>query len=114
MDQDDEQGDESLDLSSSPHDAFFKSVFSEPEYAVGFLSRRLPPAISAAADWGSLQVLPGSFVKSSLSQVHSDLVFSLQIGSTSRHSWPFHRACPAGSEGGATCGGVPVPGGPTA
>jgi predicted transposase/invertase (TIGR01784 family) len=80
MDQDDGHGDESLDLSSSPHDAFFKSVFSDPEYAVGFLRRRLPPAISAAADWGSLQVLPGSFVKSSLSQVHSDLVFSLQIG----------------------------------
>ena len=72
------RSDDSLDLSSSPHDAFFKSVFSEPEYAVGLFRKHLPPAITAAADWDGLQVLPGSFVKSRLSQVHSDLLFSLE------------------------------------
>ena len=72
--------DEPLDLSGSPHDAFFKSVFSEPEYAVGFFRKHLPPGISEGADWDGLQVVPGSFVKSRLSQVHSDLLFSLKIG----------------------------------
>ena len=54
--------------------------YSEPEYAVGFFRKHLPPGISAAADWDGLQVIPGSFVKSRLSQVHSDLLFSLEIG----------------------------------
>lgn len=31
-------------------------------------------------DWNSLVVLPGSFVKTSLQQVHSDLLFSVRIG----------------------------------
>ena len=80
METDEGSTEDSLDLSSSPHDAFFKSVFSEPEYAVGFFRKHLPPAISAAADWDGLQVIPGSFVKSQLSQIHSDLLFSLEIG----------------------------------
>ena len=80
MGKDDGSTQEPLDLSGSPHDAFFKSVFSEPEYAVGFFRKHLPPAIVAAADWDGLQVIPGSFVKSQLSQVHSDLLFSLEIG----------------------------------
>jgi predicted transposase/invertase (TIGR01784 family) len=69
-----------LDLSAHPNDAFFKSVFSEPGQAVAFFRRHLPPAIAAHIDWQTLEVLPGSFVKTSLQQVHSDLLFSVIIG----------------------------------
>lgn len=47
------RGDLSPGLIGNPHDAFFKSVFSEPEHAVGFLALR--------------QIcITGSFIKCSL------------------------------------------------
>jgi predicted transposase/invertase (TIGR01784 family) len=61
------------------HDGFFKAVFTQPEYATAFFKSHLPPAITASIDWFTLAVLPSSFVKSSLQQVHSDLLFSCRI-----------------------------------
>jgi predicted transposase/invertase (TIGR01784 family) len=71
---------EDLNPAAHTNDGFFKAVFSQPEYAVAFFRSHLPPAIAAETDWGSLAVVPGSFVKSSLQQVHSDLLFSVRIG----------------------------------
>jgi len=62
------------------NDGFFKAVFSQPEHAIAFFKSHLPPAITERMDWPSLAVLPGSFVKASLQQVHSDLLFSVRIG----------------------------------
>ena len=62
------------------NDGFFKAVFSQPEHATAFFKSHLPPAIAEKIDWPSLVVLPGSFVKSSLQQVHSDLLFSVRSG----------------------------------
>ena len=62
------------------NDGFFKAVFSQPEHATAFFKSHLPPAIAAKIDWPSLVFLPGSFVKSSLQQVHSDLLFSVRSG----------------------------------
>lgn len=71
---------EDLTPAAHTHDGFFKAVFSQPEHAASFFKSHLPTGIVAAADWPSLQVLPGSFVKSSLQQAHSDLLFSVRIG----------------------------------
>ena len=70
------------DLITAAHtnDGFFKAIFSQPEHATAFFRSHLPPEIVAQIDWPSLLVLPGSFVKSSLQQVHSDLLFSVRIG----------------------------------
>ncbi len=68
------------DLTTHPNDAFFKAIFSEPEHATAFFKSHLPPAIAARIDWPSLVVIPTSFVKSSLHQVHSDLLFSVHLG----------------------------------
>ncbi len=54
------------------HDGFFKAVFAQPEHATAFFKSHLPPEIVARIDWPSLVVLPGSFIKSSLQQVHAD------------------------------------------
>jgi predicted transposase/invertase (TIGR01784 family) len=75
-----EEPEASLSPAVHTNDGFFKSVFSEPEYATAFFKNHLPPAIVASIDWSSLTVLPGSFVKTSLQQVHSDLLFSVHIG----------------------------------
>lgn len=63
-----------------PHDAFFKDVFSDSKHAIAFFQGHLPATVAAKTDWSSLTVLPGSFVKSNLQQIHSDLVFSVRIG----------------------------------
>ena len=73
-----------MEESSTPaahtHDGFFKAVFSQPEQATAFFKSHLPADISARVDWSSLVALPGNFVKTSLQQVHSDLLFSVVIG----------------------------------
>ncbi|MEX1049559.1 MAG: Rpn family recombination-promoting nuclease/putative transposase [Akkermansiaceae bacterium] len=69
-----------LDLAAHPNDAFFKAVFSEPEHAIAFFKKHLPSGISARIDWDTLKVIPTSFVKTNLQQVHSDLLFSVKLG----------------------------------
>ncbi|TDU66119.1 putative transposase/invertase (TIGR01784 family) [Prosthecobacter fusiformis] len=68
------------DVAAHPNDAYFKAVFSVPENAAAFFQRHLPTETAALLDWPSLAPLPGSFVKGSLQQAHSDLVFSVMAG----------------------------------
>jgi predicted transposase/invertase (TIGR01784 family) len=75
-----EEADKHLTPAVHTNDGFFKAVFSEPEHATAFFKSHLPPAIVARIDWPTLTVLPGSFIKSSLQQIHSDLLFSVRIG----------------------------------
>ncbi|GAA5126939.1 Rpn family recombination-promoting nuclease/putative transposase [Luteolibacter yonseiensis] len=69
-----------LDSAAHTHDGFFKAVFSQPEHAVAFFKSHLPAEVTALVEWPSLELLPGSFVKSSLQQAHSDLLFSVRMG----------------------------------
>lgn len=75
---------ETPDLPFTPaahtNDGFFKAIFSQPEHAIAFFKIHLPPAIASKIDWSSLSLHPGSFVKSSLQQVHSDILFSVLFG----------------------------------
>jgi predicted transposase YdaD len=73
-------GVDDIDLSAQPNDGYFKAVFSDPERAAMFFRAHLPPALAAQIDWPSLAVVPGSFVKQSLQQTHSDLLFSAKVG----------------------------------
>ena len=69
-----------IELLAQPHDAFFKSVFSDPVHTAGLLRGHLPAAIVAQIDWDSLVLVPSSFVKRSLRQAHADLLFRAQLG----------------------------------
>jgi predicted transposase/invertase (TIGR01784 family) len=75
---------ETLDDSLSPavhtNDGFFKAIFSQPQHATAFFKSHLPAEIVAQIDWPSLAVVPGSFIKSNLQKLHSDLLFSFRIG----------------------------------
>ena len=68
------------ELLAQPHDAFFKSVFSDPVHTAGLLRGHLPAEIAALIDWDSLVLVPSSFVKRSLRQAHADLLFRAQLG----------------------------------
>jgi hypothetical protein len=75
-----ESTDASLPPAAHTNDGFFKAVFSQPAHAAAFFKSHLPAPLTAQTDWATLSLLPGSFVKSSLQQVHSDLLFSVKIG----------------------------------
>ena len=75
-----EPADATLPPAAHTNDGFFKAVFSQPAHAAAFFKSHLPAPITAETDWATLCLLPGSFVKSSLQQVHSDLLFSVRIG----------------------------------
>ena len=75
-----ENADEILEPAVHTNDGFFKAIFSQPEHATAFFKSHLPAGISARIEWSSLSVLPGSFIKSSLQQLHSDLLFSVRMG----------------------------------
>jgi len=62
-------------MSGLPHDALFKTVFSDPVNAEAELRAVLPPALAAALVPGSLVLEPGSFVDEELRATHADLLF---------------------------------------
>jgi len=65
--------------SAQPNDAFVKEVFSEPEHIMPLLRGRLSPVLAGRLDWPTIEARPASFVRSSLQQVHSDLLFSVRF-----------------------------------
>ncbi len=64
---------------TSPHDALFKAIFSDPDAAEGELRAILPLAIAARIDFSTLHLEPGSFVDEELRSRHSDLLFSATV-----------------------------------
>ena len=64
------------------HDSYFKKAFTDPGRAALFFQEHLPAALVPLVDWATLELMPGSFVKQSLKQTHSDLLFSVQAGAT--------------------------------
>jgi len=68
-------------MPASPHDALFKSAFSQPDVARGELELLLPEAISAHVDLATLEVRPGSFVDEDLRHTHTDLLYAIRTTS---------------------------------
>lgn len=67
-------------MTDQPHDAIFKRAFEAPADAAGLLRGALPPAVAAAIDWATIRGEPGSFVGKELEGLHTDLLFSAQLG----------------------------------
>ena len=63
----------------NPHDALFKSTFSDPRHAEGALRTALPKGLAARFDWTTLEAVPGSFVDSELKSRHTDLLFRVSL-----------------------------------
>lgn len=64
---------------TGPHDKFVKQMFSNVKHAAIELRAVLPPALLTQLDLSSLRLCPGSFVDRRLRQVHSDLLYSIQL-----------------------------------
>jgi predicted transposase YdaD len=63
-------------MSTAPHDALFKAVFSNPEHARGALRPVMPAAMAEALDWSTLTPQPGNFIDESLIERHTDLLYT--------------------------------------
>lgn len=66
---------------ATPHDELFKVTFSQLEHARAELRCVLRSALSDSLDWESLSLLSGEFVGPQFAHLHSDLLFSVRLGS---------------------------------
>ena len=73
-------------MTTTPHDALFKAVFSQPENAAVALKPLLPEALAEATDWASLTLEPGSYIDEELAERQSDLLFRADIAGPRRAS----------------------------
>jgi len=64
---------------ATPHDSFFKAVFSRPSEATGVLKAVLPPALVDQLDLSSAKEVRGSFVDSHLTWRYSDLLYTVKL-----------------------------------
>ncbi|MBK8802718.1 MAG: Rpn family recombination-promoting nuclease/putative transposase [Fibrobacteres bacterium] len=62
-----------------PHDAFFKSIFSDVGHAKDLLRGILPPAVLESLDLDHLEPVPANFVSESLDESFSDLLFTCPL-----------------------------------
>ena len=60
-------------------------LFSNPENAASELRLVLPAPLSAAIEWSTLELCPGSFVDPRLSQQHTDLLFKVRYAGHDAH-----------------------------
>ncbi len=67
-------------MTHQPHDALFKSTFSDPRHAEGALRGVLPAAFVSRVAWSTLELQPGSFVDDALQDRDTDLLFSATVG----------------------------------
>ncbi|WP_437828765.1 Rpn family recombination-promoting nuclease/putative transposase [Sorangium sp. So ce1153] len=66
-------------MTPTPHDALFKSTFSQPKHAAAALRQALHAALAARIDFASLALQPGSFIDEALAASHSDLLFTARL-----------------------------------
>ena len=66
-------------MTTTPHDALFKSVFQHPGNAASELAHLLAPEFVSAIDWSTLALEPGTYVDPKLAEKRSDLLFSAAL-----------------------------------
>jgi hypothetical protein len=66
-------------MSETPHDALFRFAFTQPAVAADHFRSHLPRQLVAAARWHTMQLQPGSFVDQDLKQVHSDVLYRVEL-----------------------------------
>jgi len=64
----------------SPEGVLFRSVFGEPQHAVGLLRSYLPPEVVASIDWTSLRRVDQTLVDDTLTDLQADVLFLARIG----------------------------------
>ena len=66
-------------MSTTPHDALFRAIFSQPSHAKAELQAVLPSELQTLLRLDTLAPLAGSFVDASLRATCADLLFSVEL-----------------------------------
>ena len=64
---------------NSPHDRFFKAIFSHTAVAAEFLQGYLPAAVAATLDWSTLRAEKDTFLDPQLMQHPADLLYAVNL-----------------------------------
>jgi len=83
-------------MGTTPHDALFKTIFSEPARAAGIVRAVLPPDLVRRLDLASLELVPGEFVDKELDESRADLMFRAKLDGREAFLWLLfeHRSSP--------------------
>ncbi len=78
------------------HDSFFKSSLRIPQVALEFMQEHLPTDIASIIELETLKIEPGSFVKDSMRQKISDILFSCKTKESSAYIYTLceHQSSP--------------------
>jgi predicted transposase/invertase (TIGR01784 family) len=66
-------------MSTTPHDALFRAVFSQAEHARGELRAVVPAVLADTVDWSTLAIRPDSLVDAALNRQYTDLQYSAKL-----------------------------------
>jgi hypothetical protein len=66
-------------LTASPHDIFFRAIFSRPDSALGLLRTMLPESLAAGLDADSVRVISPTHIDGSLRASQSDVVVAARL-----------------------------------
>lgn len=66
-------------MPTTPHDALFRGIFSQPLQAAELLRHAFPPGITSLLDFTTIKQEPGSFVDEAMAQHHTDLLFTVRF-----------------------------------
>ena len=66
-------------MTNRPHDALFRTTFSQVEHARGTLRSILPTDLVLAIDWPTLSLADGSFVDDELAEQLTDLLYLVNL-----------------------------------
>jgi len=66
-------------LTASPHDIFFRAIFSRPDSALGLLRTMLPESLAAGLDAESVRVISPTHIDGSLRASQSDVVVAARL-----------------------------------
>jgi Putative transposase, YhgA-like len=66
-------------MTTTPHDALVRSVFTIPEHAASLLKTNLPDEIASIIDWNTLKATQDTYVDDNLRYAHSDILYQTSI-----------------------------------
>ncbi|GBC63465.1 DUF4351 domain-containing protein [Desulfonema ishimotonii] len=64
---------------NNPHDIAFKTAFRRKDLAISFFRHYLPEEIVRDTDFGTLELINGSYVDEAFAESHSDIVYRVRL-----------------------------------
>lgn len=74
-----QEGKQTMETVTNPHDKIFKEIWSDTEHARAFLRHYLPAPVQRLVDFTTLEIAKDSFVDDDLREYFSDILYQVQL-----------------------------------